>query len=272
MLNYIRFVLRSREGLRAYLRFLCAVLGGLFAVHLFLLVILVADDYDDQINLMLYEVIGTFAAGIGCAIVTERLLRISVSAGVSRKSFLRGTVCTLPLFVLITTAAITLVFLVTDGIYRLTGNSLGCVANEIFWLVRYDSVYQPRMAMFGITYVFFLVMFFYAVALLFTGMKNRFSLAAGLITSGVIIGLCMMNIDLIEYGLFYRHEYFSLYLNPAYAAEQQLYYETMPQDHFWHWLLELAAFGLFIYLLAAGIFAMLTRRAPVRGKEQEGDV
>ena len=170
MREYIRFVLRGRDGLLAYLTFLGAVLGALFAVYMLLLAILISEgstgSYGDSYSLMMYELFGSCAGGVACAMMTNRLLRISVSAGVSRKSFLRAHIWLMPLFALITTVMIALVIAITDALFHLTGNACNSIAAELFYRIEMFSQYQPRVIMFNLTAIFCLVLFCYSVALM----------------------------------------------------------------------------------------------------------
>lgn len=274
MREYIRFVMRSRDGLFTYLTALLTVLGVLFAVHMIFLAALLLQGFHDHFSLMLYEVIGTGAGGIACMVMTERMLRICVSGGISRKSFLRGHFRILPWLAMLSTAAISLVYLITDGIFRLTGNVFDSFASVLFLGEFGDSQYQPRIILLNLTLLFCLELAVYMVAMLFVGVKNSFGLPAGLMTAGAIGLLCYVNLPVrsgpwSSFGLV-----LSLISDLGRWADLKHITESgwndMGPDIFLFSYLELAAVVLIYYLLFYGLFALLTVRVPVRGKEQEG--
>lgn len=283
MRNYIRFVMRSREGLYAYLRILLIVLGLLFAVHMVWLGMLMAEGgiHGESGFMRLYERIGIFAGGIACVVMTRRMLRICVSSGVSRKGFLCGHILMLLLFALVTSAAITLVSVITDGVYHLFGMKFYTLAAQVSWA---SNQYQPRILAYNLTIVFCLELFLYSVALIITGFRQKFSVRIGLIA--VFLAVCFVFISPYSMG---RSFWEYILNNPlmqlvfslchrinmwtdleCIASEGMTNVVDVQPDHFWFWLLQLAACAVFWYLLCCGIFGLLTARLSVRGKEREG--
>lgn len=284
MRAYIRFVLRSRDGLSEYLRFLCIVLGVLFAVHMILFAVLIAgvwrESSGEGIALLMYELFGSCACGIACVRWTDRLMRISVSAGVSRKNFLRGHFLILPGLAVLSTAAIVLVHMITDGIFHLSGNQFYCLAFELYSVK--CSQYQPRIIVSDLVFIFCLVVFFYSLALLYDGFKKRFGLLAALIAVA-LTGFCFFPNDTLEYSdlVYILHIPLHLVRYLIYEADKWAdvtqimnfgWPEGMPEYHFWSYLLQLTALALFLYLASYGVFAKLTARLSLRGKEKEGAV
>ncbi|MBR4200172.1 MAG: hypothetical protein IKQ91_02700 [Oscillospiraceae bacterium] len=270
MRDYIRYVLRGREGLRSYLVLLATVLGSLFAVHMLLLGVLIADKFNDRIDLLIYEILGSAGAAIGYAMLTDRLLKIAVSSGVSRKAFLHGTAYLGPLFALITTAAITLFFLITDGIYHLSGNGLSNIGISLYYERSYLSVYAPRVVIFSLTALFSLILYLYSYGLLFVAFRNRFNnMPAGVIVTGIIFTLCHgLVLGTVAVLLLDK---ISLRLDPEWLAEQ-MQYGILLDDTFRSDVCVLAEAAVVWYLLVYGIFVLMMRRVPVRGKEKEGAI
>lgn len=273
MRGFFRYVFRSSEGFRDYLMFMGAVAGGLFAVHMIMLITMAIDNITGSM-ISMYELPCVCAAGFGCAAMADRLLRVSVSFSLSRKSYLRGMLCVLPVLMLITTAGIQLVFMLTDGIFRLAGRSLDCLSFEMTYIEFAESSYQPRIFILNLTVVFCLCMLASGAALLYTGAKNRFNRIAGAIAAGL-------------YCIFCYHRFLLASDNDSgflhYFIESVLYDEEAirPAD-FMEMILESDCFSLGIlmlialtavwYLLIYAVFAMLTKRAGICGKEQEGQI
>ena len=163
MRKFIRYVICGREGMRAYLLYLGILFGGLFALHLLLLGVLIAENAAaEEFFIGLYEVFGSGGAAVGFAMLTDRLLHISVNMGVSRRAFLRGMLVISSLFALVTTAVYAVVFLLTDACLRLFGCSCGWIGEtlDLVYLERIDhlSPYDPRMIVFNLTAVFCIVL------------------------------------------------------------------------------------------------------------------
>ncbi|MBP0976053.1 MAG: hypothetical protein J6P20_08320, partial [Oscillospiraceae bacterium] len=97
MRDFSRYIFRGREGLREYLKFIAAVFAAMFGVYMVLLAILVYEEDYGEVEMPMYEILGPFAAGIGCAVVLDRLLHIAVQFGVSRKRVRRSILPALPL-------------------------------------------------------------------------------------------------------------------------------------------------------------------------------
>ena len=280
MREYFRYMMRSRDGLYAYLRFLLTMLGVLFGVHMFLLAILIGADYygaDDQFGTMLYELFGIDAGGVACVVMTERLLRVCVSSGVSRKSFLKGQLLMMPLFALVTSAVIMLVSVLTDGVYRLFRIQFNSLAAQLFYIT---NQYQPRVLVYNLTVIFCIELLFYSFGLLIIGFRQRFNLGVGLIAAAVPGSYIFMSLYDVPITL-YKLSYPVLLIQCVYhnirdwldieriAGEGMTSVAGMRPDHFWVWLLMLAACAVIWYLLCYGVFSLLTARVPVRGKERE---
>lgn len=284
MRNYIRFVMRSRQGLYAYLRILLIVLGALFAVHMILLAVLAAAQYggsfDSSFGTMLYELVGGGAGGLACAVMTDRMLRICVSEGVSRKSFLRGHRRMLPVFALATTAAIMLATMITDGAFHLFEIQFNTFAAQLSYI---SNQYQPRALAYNLVVVFCLELFFYTLGLLIIGFKERFSLLFGLIAVFLTASLCSIRVfpvggSFTVFSLSFPLRYIGGLLEcmdtwvdieyiTAYGLPNDI---NMRTDYFWPAVLILVACTVIWYLISYGVFFKLTAGAPVRGKKQEG--
>ena len=273
MRDYIRYVLRGREGLRSYLVFLGVVFGGIFVIMLVLLGVFVAEKVTDRISMMLYEVLGTGAAAIGFTLMTDRLLRISASMGVSRRSFLRTTAFLSPLLALLTTAVVALFFVITDGVYRLGGSSLAGIGNVFgYYDIFYEySAYQPRMAFYSLALVFCIALFLYTFALLYVGLKWRFNRPAAAIVTGISLFFCYFNI--ID-SYFMSEEIVRAItekIDPDYMLERYgAPIGSTSTFSYWDRLLVPVALAVIWYLVMYAVFVLLMRRTAVCGKEEEG--
>lgn len=289
MREYIRFVMRSREGLYAYLRFLLIALGAVFAIYMVWLGILIHEGYNDVIfGSMRYAKLAVVAGGIACFVMTGRMMRISVSSGVSRKGFLRGHILMMLLFALVTSAAIILIFVITDAVYHLFGLEFVAFETQLFP----SNEYQPRIIAYNLANLFSQELFLYSIALLMFGFRKRFRLRIGLMP--VFLAVCFFFVSPYGMRILYQEDLLGyIWNNPLMQyiltlrepVEWWMDIKTVADfsntdvadmaqrigpDRFWICLLQLAGCAVTLYLLCSGVFGLLTARVPVRGKEQEG--
>ena len=270
MRDFSRYLFRGREGLREYLKFIAAVFAALFFIYMVFLCVLVHDGETGQIDLSMYEMIGGFAAGIGCAVVLDRLLHIAVNFGVSRTRFRKCILPALPVFALITTGIITLLNMLTVLIFRQFDLELSCMGNLL--TTHSYSIFRPRMLLFNIVFVFCMILFFYTLAMLYTGFKNRFNLPVGL-AAACITGFL---------GYIYMNQYDSLvnqfiggihyYMYPNELFEVINHYAEVNAKDYWNYLVLLTALAALWYLAIYAVFAKLIKRAEICGKEQGGQI
>ncbi len=267
MRDFSRYLFRGREGLREYLKFIAAVFAALFFIYMVFLCVLVHDGETGQIDLSMYELIGGFAAGIGCAVVLDRLLHIAVNFGVSRTRFRMCILPALPVFALITTGIITLLNMLTVLIFRQFDLELSCMGNLL--TTHSYSIFRPRMLLFNIVFVFCMILFFYTLAMLYTGFKNRFNLPAGL-AAACITGFL---------GYIYMNQYDSLVNQFVNQFIGGIHYYMYPNDLFevinqeyWNYIILLTALAALWYLAIYAVFAKLIKRAEICGKEQGGQI
>ena len=262
MRKFFRYALRSSEGLREYLMLLGSVLGACFLINLILLIVLVANNYYEKAMMSLYEIVGAVAAGFGCASLADRLLRTSVSFGVSRKTYLRGMLCVLPVFALITTVMIQLALFLTDGIFRLAGYRLLYVANRIY---NNESNYDPRMLVLNLTVIFCLCIAAYALALLYAGCKSRFNRIVGVIAVSICfrIGYSWIRGDFISY-------YYCHFRDCFYPDQSGVFLQIILDICYFMKFMTILSpiWGLLFY----AVFATLTKHSAVCGREQGGKI
>ena len=277
MRRFCRYVFRSADGLREYLIYLGAVLGAVFLMYMIVLFILLADGIHDEPIMSLFEITGIVFAGFGFASMTDRLLRTCVSFGISRKSFLRGMLRILPVFAAITAAMLQLAAVLTDGIFRLTHNCLDSLALTVCYE---ESSYAPRVFILNLTITFCLCTTAFGIALLYAGCKNRFHTIVGLIAAGIcsyfgirwIQDSCDVSLESI--GFTYRGSFLRFIIQMIIPCMDPMDYSLhIPSDDsFYKGIVLLIAYTLLWGLLFYGVFAILTKRAEVCGKEQGGEI
>lgn len=272
MRDFSRYLFRGREGLREYLKFIAAVFAALFFIYMVFLCVLVHDGETGRIDLSMYELIGGFAAGIGCAVVLDRLLHIAVNFGVSRTRFRKCILPALPVFALITTGIITLLNILTITIFDQFDLELSCYGNLMTWVAQNISPLAPRMLIFNTAVIFCQCLFFYTLAMLYTGCKNRFNLPVGL-AAACITGFL---------GYIYMNQYDSLvnqfidgiayFMYPNELFEVINHYAEVNAKDYWNYLVLLTALAALWYLAIYAVFAKLIKRAEICGKEQGGQI
>ena len=277
MRDFSRYLFRGREGLREYLKFIAAVFAALFFIYMVFLCVLVHDGETGQTDLPMYELIGGFAAGIGCAAVLDRLLHISVQFGVSRKRFRRSILPSLPLLALLTTGIITLLNILTIGIFAQFDLELSCYGNLITWTAQDIPALAPRMLIFNTAVIFCQCLFFYTLAMLYTGCKNRFNLPAGLAAAG-ITGFLSRVYFMNDFSLIQTYIWnITARIQPignTVIEHGRFYYdsETVNYSDYWYYLFYLIALAFLWYLAIYAVFALLTKHAEICGKEQGGQI
>lgn len=278
MREYFRYMMRSRDGLYAYLRFLLTTLGVLFGVHMFLFAILIRAKHfggGDEYGTMLYELFGIDAGGVACVVMTERLLRVCVGSGVSRKSFLKGQLLMMPFFALVTSAVIMLVSAFTDGVCHLFKIQFNSLAAQLYYNI--FNQYEPHVLAYNLTILFCIELLFYSFGLLIIGFRQRYNLVVGLIAAAVpasYIFTSLFDVPITLYRLSYPVRWIQcLHHNIRDWMEIERIAVTpesaVQPDHFWVWLLMLTAVAVAWYLICYGVFSLLTARVAVRGTECE---
>ena len=277
MRDFSRYLFRGREGLLEYLKFIAAVFAALFFIYMVFLCVLVHDGETGRIDLSMYELIGGFAAGIGCAVVLDRLLHIAVNFGVSRTRFRKCILPALPVFALITTGIITLLNILTITIFDQFDLELSCYGNLMTWVAQNISPLAPRMLIFNTALIFCQCLFFYTLAMLYTGCKNRFNLPAGLAAAGITGFLSrvyfMNDFSLIQSNIWDITARIQPIGNIV-IEHGSFYYdsETVNYSDYWYYLFFLIALAFLWYLAIYAVFAKLIKRAEICGKEQGGQI
>ncbi len=270
MRGYLGYVFRGREGLRSYAAFMGAALGGLFVLHLFILIVLVKDDYFDHIDLMFYEGLGSLFAGAFFGIVTERLMKLSAFGGVSRRSFIIGTGVAGLLFAALTSAAIQVMYIITELVYRLFGMGLDCMVMSGIGTHRSEVAIAPRTIIFNAAVTFFGIMLIYGFSVLFVGLRSRLRRAAPVITGAVVV--------------FFGYSY-DMYAGPLgelfgmledrlmfseYAVAPEIFGTAASVNGismtFGDGVLAFVVSGVLIFAVMYAVFALAVMRAPLRGR------
>lgn len=271
MRAFLGYTFRGREGLFSYLAYLGAALLGMFLLHMVILGAMLYDGYYDHIDLMLYEHYTPMIAAVFFGITVSRLMRIAVNGGTSRLSFILGTGAAAPVFALITAAAIQLVYTITELIYRAFGMEVYCFVTIDIWQCPNELMLRPRTMIMNISVMFCMLMISYSLALLFVGIKNRIKTpAAAIITGGVVFfyWLCQDGYIGLLRDIFERlHDYLDQ-AESMIAPERygEFYIGEVPLT-FSGFIGTFTAFGLVMFIILYAVYAALTFRVPVRGKE-----
>lgn len=281
MCGFVRYVFRCREGFREYLMYPLTVLGTFFLVNLVVLIYWLANGRQNEQVLSMYELGGTAIAGISCSYLTDRILRISVSFGVSRKTYLRGMFFILPVFAAVTAAVIQLAVILTDGIFFLDGSSLDTPA-LVVCSEGYGSMspYPARVLILNLTVTFCLCITAFGISLLYAGCRNRSGRFAGMLA----VGFCSLGVvHLIVYscdvslgspGFRYSGTLLGFIIQMIVPCMDSMGFgQHYPmKDSFYIGIVLLIAYAAVFYLVVFAFFAILTKRAEICGKEQGGQI
>ncbi|MBP0971026.1 MAG: hypothetical protein J5753_03195 [Oscillospiraceae bacterium] len=281
MRRFVRYVFRSREGFREYLMYPVTALGAFFLVNMVVLIYWIANGKQNEQVLSMYELGGAAVAGISCAYLTDRLLRTSVSFGVSRKTYLRGMLCILPLLAAATAVMIQFAAILTDGIFFLDGNSLDTPALVVCFDAGYRgmSPYEPRVFVLNLALTFCLCITAFGISLLYAGCRNRSNRIAGLIAAG-LCSFCMAQFFLYSYDISmqspgtYSGTLLGFILQMiVHCMDSMGFGQHIPMtDSFYAGIVLLIAYAVMLYLVMFAFFAVLTKRAEICGKEHRGQI
>ena len=195
--EFLKLSFRSKEGLRAYLKWFGLCLGALFLLHMTALIIgLVNDNYSDGWK-NIYESTGSVAAGAVFGTVLYGLTQISLQNGTSRLSLVVGTGALALVFGALSAVLIEAVYLVTDGIFRLAGMRLDCIVmsdgrytfasgEDLGRRAMNDLLaYDPRFIFFTMCETLLLILLCYTAVIVFLAVKRRTNLFGGAIAAAV---------------------------------------------------------------------------------------
>lgn len=294
MRTFLRFLLKSREGLRSYLVFISVIMAALFAAHLFtLFAVLIPEQYDDYLDIMIYELFGTAAAAYGLSRWTDSVLHYSVAGSISRRTFLKGMAIALPGAAAVTALLMQAVYMITDGIYVMNGNRLGsfATASVVVFLNDYPPTLHFRLITANLTIWFCALLLAFSIGLIFVGARRRFNLPTAFAAAGGLAFLYRILLlspyDIILYGNDYTWHYctsiaeYSIeligsWIDPAGFIEMQKYNYPdailTAQDTFWSGIAAMIALTLICFFIVYAVFILMVKKAPVRGKEQEGEI
>lgn len=281
--EFIRFAFRGKEGLRRYLKYFGLSLGVLFLFHIILLIaeIISVNFRNDWKNI--YESAGAAAAGIIFGMVLYDLIKISLHNGTSRASILVGSGAAALTFGMISSVMIEIVYLITDGIYRLSDMRLDCI---IMCEYRHDwaggehlsmqnmndlLAHDPRFIFFCISEIFLLVMLGYTAVMVFLAVKQRTNLFVASIASAVT-AYCYFNL-FIDYdgSVTLRGQLMTgLRENMVYIGEI-LHPDPMAPDQYGSCLGAVIAFlttALMVFMIGYLIYAIFILRAPASERKR----
>ena len=270
MNGFIKFTLRSREGLPSYLTGMGAVMGGLFFAHLIMLIIMVEDGFVDKVTSPMYELAGVCFAGVFFAITADRMVRFGVNCGTSRHTIMLGLAAVSPLFALATTAVIQLSRVLTNLFFGLFGKQLGNLAEYFveYYSDRYLYAVNYKFDILNVGLVFILTMFAYTFALMFLGVRGRKGSKAG-IAAALALAFAYWLYMANEYGIFNERE--PVYELLEYTANSTQIGHVMINGEYPSLiggLMVMTALTFVVFALVFIIYARISRHAPVCGKEE----
>ncbi len=263
MNDFIGFALKSRTGLIRFVLMMCGVFGGIFFFYLIMLIALVLDGSIGKVDIPFMGSGGIILSGVCFASSADRLIRMGVNCGVSRKTILKGLAAAVPVYAAVSAAMTALAELIAELVYQLFGLKLLGFGHELAEYFLWEIKDNWRMRVYGCCAVFMLTLFALAAGLMFVGGKmhsRRRGITAAAVT---VFGYWVFSVNLDYDGWLYDLlERSAVATNPEYFAWQ---FDNLPSLFFTQ--CELLALTLVGVYLLYGIFAVMLRNAPIRGRE-----
>ena len=196
MREYIKYAFCGREGLRTYLKWSGLGFLVLFIIHMLIIpslsyvgepFIVTSPSTAEHYRVFnYYENIGAVFAGIAFAYVLAKIIPVAVNGGTSRVNMVLGTGVIALGYSAVTVLIMNIACLVTSIIYGRFGLKLDI--NAVAFIedaLRSKAVSDPRVIFFDVCISFYLLLAFYAAAVIFAAVKQKINTAAAFLSSAV---------------------------------------------------------------------------------------
>ncbi|MCR5123384.1 MAG: hypothetical protein K6B74_13310 [Ruminococcus sp.] len=263
MKDFIGYALKNHAGLIRFIKMMCGVLCGTGVFYLITLIALKIDGTIGWIDLPLMELSGIVLSGVCFATAADSLIRMGVSCGVSRKTILKGLAAAAPVYAAVSAALTELAEEVTVIIFRLFGirlRGLGYVTvDDLLW----NATENWRTKVFGFCAVLMFTFGAFAAAFMYIAGKThsrKRGVTAAVLTV-FVYWIFSVNIDC-------KGWLYDLLNRAAEATEPWKYigrFDPPPSLIFSQ--TELLTLTLIGFYLLYGLFAVIMRNAPIRGRE-----